>query len=107
LTGYQAASPSARQNGVSFGRYVISAGEAQYRRVGNSFDGPNAGRVGGGYQRDSIPSSSGGDEFIELKYPNAPLNCTIRFPTNTTAAEQVGYFFPPMSRAGRCCWWLR
>jgi hypothetical protein len=36
------------QNGVSFGRYVTSTGEAQYpAQLANSLDGPNAGpRVG-------------------------------------------------------------
>ncbi len=87
------------QNGVSFGRYVISTGEAQYpAQLANSLDGPNAGpRLGpvviNEIQYHPLP---GGDEFIELKsITNAPLKLyDPLFPTNTWRLNGVGYFFP-------------
>jgi hypothetical protein len=100
LTGYSDGFTfGAAQNGVSFGRYVISTGEAQYpAQLANTLDGPNAGpRVGpvviNEIQYHPVP---GGDEFIELKnITNAPVKLyDPRFPTNTWRLNGVGYFFP-------------
>ena len=100
LTGYSDGfTYGAAQNGVSFGRYVISTGEAQYpAQAANTLGGPNAGpRVGpvviNEIQYHPLP---GGDEFIELKnITNTPVKLyDPLFPTNTWRVNGVGYFFP-------------
>jgi hypothetical protein len=100
LTGYSDGFAfGAAQNGVSFGRHVISTGEAQYpAQAANTLGGPNAGpRIGpvviNEIQYHPLP---GGDEFIELKsITNVPVKFyDPAFPTNTWRLNGVGFDFP-------------
>ena len=100
LTGFSDGfSYGAAQNGVSFGRYTISTGEAQYpaQRV-NSLAGANAGpRVGPVVINEILYSPvAGSEEFIELKsITNAPVPLyNTNFPTNTWRLNGVGFSFP-------------
>ena len=100
LTGFSDgfAFGSAR-NGVSFGRYVISTGEAQYpAQIANSLGSTNAGpRIGPVVINEiNYHPPLGGDEFIELKsITNGVLNLyDVNFPTNRWKLNGVGYDFP-------------
>jgi hypothetical protein len=100
LTGYSDGFAfGAAQNGVSFGRYVISTGEAQYpaQKI-NSLGATNAGPRVGPLVINEIHyhPTSGGDEFIELKsITNGILKLYHPdFPTNTWRLNGVGYDFP-------------
>jgi hypothetical protein len=89
----------AAQNGVSFGRYVISTGEAQYpAQVRNTLGATNAGPRVGPMVINEIHyhPASGGDEFIELKsITNGVLKLyDPLFPTNTWRLNGVGFDFP-------------
>jgi hypothetical protein len=92
----------AAQNGVSFGRYVISTGEVQYpAQAVNTLGGSNAlPRVGPLVINEiHYHPASGGEEFIELK---SITNGTLRlfdplFPTNAWRLTGVGYDFPTNS----------
>ena len=96
---------------MSFGRYVISTGEAQYpAQRANTLDGPNAGpRVGpvviNEIQYHPLP---GGDEFIELKnITNVPVKLyDPLFPTNTWRLNGVGYSFPTNIEVAPNSLWL-
>jgi hypothetical protein len=100
LTGYSDGFAfGAAQNGVSFGRYVISTGEAQYpAQRANTLGAPNAGPRVGPVVINEIQyhPAPGGDEFIELKnITNAPVKLyDPLFPTNTWRLNGTGYFFP-------------
>jgi hypothetical protein len=89
----------AAQNGVSFGRYVISTGEAQYpAQIVNTLGQTNAGpRVGPLVINEiNYHPPIAGDEFIELRsITNAvlPLYNTA-YPTNTWRLNGVGFVFP-------------
>src|SRR6185436_266443 len=78
LTGYaDGFTFGAARNGVSFGRYVISTGQAQYpAQTANTLAAPNAGPSVGPVVINEIQyhPAPGGDEFIELKnITNAPV----------------------------------
>ena len=100
LTGYSDGfSFGAAQNGVSFGRYVISTGEAQYpAQIQNSLGQVNSGpRVGPLvineiHYHPLVP----GDEFVELK---SITNGTLPLynpgsASNTWRLNGVGFDFP-------------
>ena len=89
----------AARNGVSFGRYIISTGEAQYpAQLINTLGATNAGPRVGPVVINEIHYNPplGGDEFIEL------LNITNvavplydpAFPTNKWKLNGVAYDFP-------------
>ena len=100
LTGYSDGfSFGSAQNGVSFGRYVISTGEAQYpAQISNSLGGPNAGPRVGPVVINEIQyhPTPGGDEFVELKsITNGPVKLyDPNFPTNTWRLNGLGFDFP-------------
>jgi hypothetical protein len=100
LTGYTDGFKfGAAQNGVSFGRYVISTSEAQYpAQLANTLDGPNAGPRIGPVVINEIQyhPTPGGDEFIELKsITNAPVRLyDPNYPTNAWKLTGVGFDFP-------------
>jgi hypothetical protein len=89
----------AARNGVSFGRYVISTGEAHYpAQIVNTLGATNAGpRVGPVVINEiNYHPPLGGDEFIELlniSNVSVPLYDPA-FPTNTWKLNGVGYNFP-------------
>jgi len=89
----------AARNGVSFGRYLISTGEAQYpAQIVNTLGATNAGpRVGPVVINEiNYHPALGGDEFIELLNlinVSVPLYDPA-FPTNTWRLNGVGFDFP-------------
>jgi hypothetical protein len=100
LTGFSDGfSFGAAQNGVSFGRYAISTGEAQYpAQMANTLGQPNAGPRTGPVVINEIQyhPALGNEEFIELKNISAapvklydPLH-----PTNTWKLNGAGFRFP-------------
>jgi len=100
LTGYSDGFAfGAAQNGVSFGRYVISTGEAQYpAQLSNTFGQTNSGPRVGPLVINEIhyhpPVAA--DEFIELKSLTngfLPLY-NIDYPSNTWRLNGVGFDFP-------------
>ena len=101
LTGYgDGFSFGAAQNGVSFGRYVISTGEAQYpAQVANTLGEPNAGpRVGPVVVNEiRYHPAPGYEEFIELKnITGGPVKLyDPNYPTNMWRIKGVGFTFPP------------
>jgi len=100
LTGYSDGFAfGAAQNGVSFGRYVISTGEAQYpAQLVNTLGSTNAGpRVGPLVINEiNYHPQAGGDEFIELKsITNGALPLyNLAYPSNTWRLKGVGFDFP-------------
>jgi len=100
LTGYSDGFLfGAAQNGVSFGRYVISTGEAKYpAQRANSLGATNVGPRAGPVVINEIHYRPlpGGDEFIELKsITNVPVKLYDPLaPTNTWKLSGVGYSFP-------------
>jgi hypothetical protein len=100
LTGYSDGFAfGAAQNGVSFGRYVISTGEAQYpAQVTNTLGTANAGpRVGPVVINEfRYHPAVGEDEYIELK---SITNGVVKLfdpnsPTNGWRLNGVGFDFP-------------
>jgi hypothetical protein len=95
----------AARNGVSFGRYIISTGEAQYpAQVANTLGATNAGpRVGPVVINEiNYHPPPGGDEFVELlniTNVSVPLYNTA-FPTNTWRLHGVGFDFPTNTTIG-------
>ncbi len=100
LTGYSDGFAfGAAQNGVSFGRYVISTGEAQYpAQLVNTLGSTNAGpRVGPLVINEiNYHPPAGGYEFIELKsITNGALPLyNLAYPSNTWRLKGVGFDFP-------------
>jgi hypothetical protein len=103
LTGYSDGfSFGAAQNGVTFGRYVISTGTAQYpAQLVNTLGGSNLGPRIGPLVINEIHYHPplGGDEFIELK---SITNGAIKlynesYPSNTWRLNGVGFDFPTNS----------
>ena len=100
LTGYSDGfSFGAAQNGVTFGRYVISTGAPQYpAQIVNTLGGTNAGpRVGPVVINEIRYHPAPGDaEFIELKsITNAPVKLyDPNYPTNTWRLHGIGFDFP-------------
>ncbi|HKI70885.1 MAG TPA: lamin tail domain-containing protein, partial [Verrucomicrobiae bacterium] len=100
LTGYSDGfSFGAAQNGVTFGRYVISTGEGQYpAQITNTLGAANAGpRVGPVVINEIRYHPALGDaEFIELKsITNAPVKLyDPNYPTNTWRLHGIGFDFP-------------
>jgi hypothetical protein len=100
LTGYSDGFAfGAAQNGVSFGRYLISTGEARYpAQLVNTFGQSNSGpRIGPLVINEiNYHPDINGDEFVELKsITNGPLalyNST--YPSNTWRLNGVGFDFP-------------
>jgi hypothetical protein len=93
----------AAHNGVSFGRYVNSIGEAQYpAQLANSLGATNAGPRIGPVVINEIQyhPAPGGDEFIELKnITNVAVNLyDPSFPTNGWKLNGVGFDFPTGSQ---------
>jgi len=101
LTGYSDGFTfGAAQNGVSFGRYVTSTGEAQYpAQIVNTLGAINAGPRVGPLVINEIHyhPPAGGDEFVELKsMTNGVLNLyNSGYPSNTWRLSGVGFSFPP------------
>jgi len=100
LTGYSDGfSFGAAQNGVSFGRHIISTGEAQYpAQLANSLGGVNAGPRVGPVVINEIRyhPATGEEEFIELK---SVTNTVVRLwdeshPTNRWRLSGAGFDFP-------------
>jgi Lamin Tail Domain/CotH kinase protein/Chitobiase/beta-hexosaminidase C-terminal domain/PA14 domain len=100
LTGYSDGFAfGAAQNGVTFGLYIISTGEAQYPAQSvNSLGEPNAGpRVGPLVINEiNYHPPADGDEFIELKsITNGALFLYNQaYPSNTWRLNGVGFDFP-------------
>ncbi|HWI56137.1 MAG TPA: hypothetical protein VNZ22_02840, partial [Bacillota bacterium] len=100
LTGYSDGFAfGAAQNGVSFGRYVNSTGEAQYpAQRANSLGQPNVGPRVGPVVINEIHyhPGPGGDAFIELKsLTNGPVPLfDPLFPTNTWRLNGLAFAFP-------------
>ena len=100
LTGYSDGFAfGAAQNGVSFGRYVISTGEAQYPAQSvNTLGALNAGPRIGPVVINEIRyhPALGDEEFIELKsVTNGPVKLyDPDFPTNTWRINGIGFDFP-------------
>jgi len=100
LTGYSDGfSFGAAQNGVTFGRYIISTGEAQYpAQIINTLGAANAGPRVGPVVINEIRyhPALGDEEFIELKsITNAPVKLyDPDYPTNTWRLHGVGFDFP-------------
>jgi hypothetical protein len=100
LTGYSDGFAfGAAQNGVSFGRYVISTGEAQYpAQLANSLGQANAGPRVGPLVINEINYHPvvADDEFVELKsITNGLLSLyNANYPSNTWRLNGVGYDFP-------------
>ncbi|HTL17917.1 MAG TPA: lamin tail domain-containing protein, partial [Patescibacteria group bacterium] len=101
LTGYSDGfSFGAAQNGVSFGRYIISTGEAQYpaqkvNTLGQANAGPRVGPlvINEIHYHPILPE----DEFVELKSITngvLPLYNT-EFLSNTWRLNGIGFDFPP------------
>jgi hypothetical protein len=90
----------AAQNGVSFGRYIISTGETQYpAQAVNTLGSTNAGpRVGPLVINEIHYHPAVGDHgFVELKsITNGILKLyDPLYPTNTWRLNGVGFDFPP------------
>jgi hypothetical protein len=100
LTGYSHGFAfDAADNGVSFGRYVTSAGEEQFpAQRALTFPGANAGpRVGPVVISEiHFHPAPGGDEFLELANltSNAMPLFDPAFPTNRWRLDGVGFTFP-------------
>jgi hypothetical protein len=100
LTGYSDGFAfGAAQNGVSFGRYITSTGEAQYpAQLANTLGQPNAGPRNGPLVINEINYHPpvAGDEFIELKSitNGALLLYNQAYPSNTWRLNGVGFDFP-------------
>jgi hypothetical protein len=100
LTGYSDGFAfGSAQNGVTFGRHVISTGEAQYpAQKTNSLGGTNVGPRVGPIVITEIHyhPAIGGDEFIEVKsITNGPTKLyDPAFPTNTWKLNGAGFSFP-------------
>jgi hypothetical protein len=100
LTGYSDGfSFGAAQNGVTFGRYVISTGEAQYpAQLANTLPGTNAGPRIGPVVINEIRyhPALGDEEFVELKKTtNGPVKLyDPDHPTNTWRINGIGFDFP-------------
>ena len=100
LTGYSDGFAfGAAQNGVTFGRYIISTGEAQYpAQLVNTLGFTNAGpRVGPLVINEiNYHPPAGGDEFIELKsITNGALPLyNLAYPSNTWRLHGAGFDFP-------------
>ncbi len=100
LTGFSDGfSFGAAQNGVTFGRYVISTGEAQYpAQIVNTFGTANAGPRVGPVVINEIRyhPAFGDEEFIELKsVTNGPVKLyDPNYPTNTWRLSGLGFDFP-------------
>ena len=100
LTGYSDGFVfGAAQNGVSFGRYVISTGEAQYpAQIVNTLGTANAGPRVGPVVINEIRyhPAPGDEEFIELKnITNAAVKLyDPNYPTNTWRLNGTGFDFP-------------
>jgi hypothetical protein len=100
LTGYSDGFAfGAAQNGVTFGRYITTTGEAQYpAQTVNTLGQPNAGpRVGPLVINEiNYHPPVGGDEFIELKSltNGALLLYNTAYPSNTWRLNGVGFDFP-------------
>ena len=100
LTGYSDGFAfGAAQNGVSFGRYIISTGEAQYpaqlvNTLGESNAGPRVGPLV--INEINYHPPAGGDEFIELKSitNGVLLLYNPAYPSNTWRLNGVGFDFP-------------
>jgi hypothetical protein len=100
LTGYSDGFAfGAAQNGVTFGRYVISTGEAQYpaqlrNTLGTTNSGPRVGPLV--INEIHYHPAPGGDEFIELKsITNGVLKLyDPLYPTNTWRLNGVGFVIP-------------
>ena len=89
----------AAQNGVSFGRYIISTGETQYpAQLVNTLGASNAGpRVGPLVINEiNYHPLAGGEEFLELKsITNGALFLYDQaYPSNTWRLNGVGFDFP-------------
>ncbi|MFN7141450.1 MAG: lamin tail domain-containing protein, partial [Limisphaerales bacterium] len=101
LTGYSDGfSFGASENGVSFGRYVTSTGEAKYpAQIVNTFGSANAGpRIGPLVINEILYRPLAGDEqFVELKnISGAPVKLyDPAFPTNRWKLNGLGFSFPP------------
>src|SRR5205823_9699723 len=101
LTGFSDGfSFGAAQNGVTFGRYIISTGEAQYpAQIVNTLGAANAGpRVGPVVINEIRYHPALGDaEFIELKsITNAPVKLyDPAYPTNGGKLDGAGFSSPP------------
>src|SRR5206468_9479413 len=100
LTGYSDGFAfGAAPNGVGFGRYVISTGEAQYpAQMVNTLGGLNARPRVGPVVINEIQyhPALGGDEFVELK---SITNVAVKlydpnYPTNKWRLNGVGFDFP-------------
>src|SRR6266545_929315 len=100
LTGYSDGFRfGAAQNGVTFGRYVISSGETQYpasaaNTLGSANTGPRVGPVV--INEIRYHPAVGDEEFIELK---SVTNALVKlydpnYPTNTWKLNGVGFSFP-------------
>jgi hypothetical protein len=100
LTGYSDGFAfGAAQNGVSFGRYIISTGEAQYpaqlvNTLGQSNAGPRVGPLV--INEINYHPPAGGEEFLELKsITNGALFLYNQaYPSNTWRLNGVGFDFP-------------
>jgi len=87
------------QNGVAFGRYIISTGAAQYpaqrlNTLGSANAGPRVGPVV--INEIHYHPPPGGDEFVELK---SLTNIAVKlydqlYPTNTWRLHGAGFVFP-------------
>jgi hypothetical protein len=104
LTGYSDGFAfGAAQNGVTFGRYVISTGEAHYpaqlvNTLGDTNFGPRVGPVV--INEIHYHPAPGGDEFLELK---SITNGVVKlydesYPSNTWRLNGVGFDFPTNSQ---------
>jgi hypothetical protein len=99
LTGYSDGFAfGAAQNGVSFGRYVISTGEASIRSTGQ-YPEPNecwATCRAAGHQRDQLSSPNRGRRIHRIEehhqWRAAPVQHS--YPTNTWRLNGVGFDFP-------------
>jgi hypothetical protein len=106
LTGYNHGVVfGAAFNGVSFGRYVNSAGEEQFPpQTAPTLGSPNSGpRIGPVVINEiNYHPPPGGDEFVELlnlTATNVPL-FSVAFPTNTWKLNGVGFTFPTNTSLG-------
>ena len=101
LTGYSDGFLfGAAENGVSFARYIISTGEAQYpASVANTLGAANAGPRVGPVVINEIRyhPALGEEEFIELKnITGSPVALyDPAYPTNGWKLDGAGFTFPP------------
>ena len=101
LTGYTHGFDfGAADNGVAFGRHIISTGEEQFpAQAANTLPGPNTGPRVGPVVINEIHyhSAAGGVEFVELANVTGlavPL-FDPAFPTNCWRLDGIGFTFPP------------